>query len=90
MVLQLIALLCTGIFAGAAIYISAVEHPARSSAESRSRWLSSAELPASRRDAGHACSHRMPERRLGLGSGRGALVLLAGILLGAVIPSRWW
>jgi len=28
-ILELIALLCTGFFAGAAIYISLVEHPAR-------------------------------------------------------------
>ena len=29
MVLELIALLCTGLFAGAAVYITLVEHPAR-------------------------------------------------------------
>ena len=29
MVLELIAVLCTGLFAGAAIYITLVEHPAR-------------------------------------------------------------
>ena len=29
MILELVALLCTGLFAGAAIYVSGVEHPAR-------------------------------------------------------------
>ena len=29
MILEVAALLCTGVFAGAAIYVSAVEHPAR-------------------------------------------------------------
>ncbi len=29
MILELVALLCTGLFAGAAIYITLVEHPAR-------------------------------------------------------------
>jgi hypothetical protein len=29
MVLELIALLCTGLFAGAAVYVTLVEHPAR-------------------------------------------------------------
>ena len=29
MILELVALLCTGLFAGAAIYVSLVEHPAR-------------------------------------------------------------
>ena len=29
MILELIALLCTGLFAGAAVYVTLVEHPAR-------------------------------------------------------------
>ena len=40
MVLELIALLCTGLFAGAAVYITLVEHPRGSSADPPWPWRS--------------------------------------------------
>jgi hypothetical protein len=87
MVLELIALLCTGIFAGAAIYISAVEHPARiecgitlALAQFRPSYRRAAAMQATLAAIGCLSAVSAWAR------GRGALVLLAGILLGAVIP----
>src|SRR5258705_2629349 len=87
MVLELIALLCTGIFAGAAIYISAVEHPARiecgiplALAQFRPSYRRAAAMQATLAAIG--CLSAVSA----WAQGRGALVLLAGILLGAVIP----
>jgi hypothetical protein len=87
MVLELIALLCTGIFAGAAIYISTVEHPARMEcgiplalAQFRPSYRRAAVMQATLAAIG--CLSAVSA----WAQGRGALVLLAGILLGAVIP----
>jgi hypothetical protein len=86
-VLELVALLCTGLFAGAAIYVTLVEHPARlecgtalAIAEFRPSYRRAAVMQAALAGIGclAACGSWM--------QGRGALVLMAGLLLGAAIP----
>ena len=87
MIWQLIAAFCSGTFAGAAIYISAVEHPARLECG----------VPLALRQ--FAPSYRratlMQASLAAVGclaavaawwTGRGSLCLLAAMLLGSVIP----
>lgn len=84
---QSLALFCTAIFAGAAIYISLVEHPARMSLDTRSaaaQWA-----PSYRR----ATLMQAPLAVLGFIAGLaawilsgGAAWLIAAILIGAVVP----
>lgn len=38
MALELVALLCTGLFAGAAVYVTLVEHPATEATTLLARW----------------------------------------------------
>ncbi|MGH7383993.1 MAG: DUF1772 domain-containing protein [Candidatus Rokuibacteriota bacterium] len=87
MLLELVALLCTGLFAGAAIYVSLVEHPARVECGPA---LALAEFgPSYRRGAAMQAS-------LAVGGGLAAVaawtqgsataVLVAGLLLGAAVP----
>ena len=83
----IIAALCAGIFAGAAIYINAVEHPARLSCGTE---LAVREFAPSYH---RATIMQAPLALLGCGTGlwsawlRGdAWVALAAILLGAVVP----
>ncbi len=87
MLLELIAVLCTGLFTGAAIYVNLVEHPARvqvGTAAAVNEWRSSyprgTVMQASLAVAGFLSS---------LGAwlqGRGTPVLIAGLLIGLVVP----
>jgi anthrone oxygenase-like protein len=87
MLLELIATLCTGLFAGAAIYITLVEHPARlacGTAAAVDQFR-----PSYRRAAVMQASLALVGLLAALGAwvqGRGTPVLLAGLLLGAVVP----
>lgn len=87
MVFQLLATLCAAVFAGAAIYINVVEHPARMSlgpATALAEWR-----PAYRRGA----LMQAPLAIVGLLTAVGAWLtgdsmawLAGGVLLGAVVP----
>ena len=87
MILELVALLCTGLFAGAAIYISLVEHPARLEGGPA---LAIAEFgPSYRRAAVMQASLAVVGCLAAVAAwaqGRAATVLVAGLLLGAVVP----
>ena len=85
--LEFLALLPTAIFAGAALYINVVEHPARMSLDTRS--AASEWAPSYRR----ATWMQAPLAALGLLGGLGAWAAGAGlawaagaVLIGAVIP----
>jgi Domain of unknown function (DUF1772) len=86
-ILELIALLCAGCFAGAALYITVVEHPARMEcgaavalAEFRPSYRRAAFMQAALAAIGCLAA-------IGAwATGRGMLVLVAGVLLGAIIP----
>jgi hypothetical protein len=87
MILELIATLCAGLFAGAAIYVSLVEHPARlqcglalAVAEFGPSYRRAAVMQASLAVVG--CIAAVAARALG----SAAVVLIAGLLLGAVVP----
>ncbi len=87
MLFELLATLCAGLFAGAAVYVTLVEHPARLECGTE---LAAREFgPSYRRGA------RMQASLAAVGllsavvawiQGRGLPVLVGGILLGAVIP----
>jgi len=87
MTFQLIATLCAAIFAGAALYINLVEHPARMSLGTNAalaEWKPSYE---------RATLMQAPLAVVGLVAGVGAWLLgagtawlIGGILLGAVVP----
>jgi hypothetical protein len=87
MLLELIALLCTGLFAGAAVYVTLVEHPARlecgpvvALAEFRPSYRRAAAMQASLAALGSLTA-------VGAWAlGRSVPVLLAGLLIGAMIP----
>ena len=87
MILELVALVCSGLFAGAAVYVALVEHPARlecgtplALAEFRPSYRRASVLQAALAAIGCLAA-------VGGGAlGRGALVLGAGLLLGALIP----
>ena len=87
MILELVALLCTGLFAGAAIYVSLVEHPARlecgvgpAIAEFGPSYRRAAVMQASLAAVGSLAG--------GVAWSRGSptTVLAAALLLGAAIP----
>lgn len=87
MLFEGLALLCAGLFAGAAIYISFVEHPAR--LECGTQLAATQFGPSYRR----ATLMQAPLAAVGLiaavlarAQGRGIPVLVAGALLGLVIP----
>ena len=87
MLFEWIATLCAGLFAGAAIYITLVEHPARLECGTE---LAATEFGPSYR---RATLMQASLAALGLAAalvawiqGRGLLVLVGGLLLGAVIP----
>ncbi len=87
MVLELIALLCTGLFAGAAVYITLVEHPAR--LEGGPAVALAEFRPSYRRAAAMQASLAAVGSLTAVGAwalGRDVPVLVAGLLLGAVIP----
>jgi uncharacterized membrane protein len=86
-VCELLALLCTGLFAGAAVYVTLVEHPARlkcgtalAIAEFRPSYRRAAVMQATL--AGIGCAAALGA----WGQGRGWSVLVAGLMLGSVIP----
>jgi hypothetical protein len=86
-VFELLALTCTGLFAGAATYITFVEHPARlasGTAVALAQWRPSykraAVMQASLAIIGAASAV------IAYLQGRGVAVLVGGILLGAVVP----
>ena len=87
MILELIATFCTAIFAGAAIYINLVEHPARlecGTAAAVREWR-----PSYRRATLMQASLALAAVLGSLGAwvlGRGLPVLLAGACIGSVIP----
>jgi anthrone oxygenase-like protein len=87
MLFELIATLCAGLFAGAAIYITLVEHPARLECGTE---LAVTEFgPSYRRAAVMQASLAavgFPAALMASIQGRGLLVLVGGLLLGAVIP----
>jgi uncharacterized membrane protein len=87
MVLELIALLCTGLFAGAAVYVTLVEHPARLEC---GPVVALAEFrPSYRRAAAMQASLAAVGLLTAVGAwalGRSLPVLVAGLLLGAMIP----
>ena len=87
MIWQLIAALCAGTFAGAAIYITAVEHPAR--LECGFDLALRQFAPSYRRATRMQASLAVVGSLCGLAAwaaGRGPLCLLGAILLGAVVP----
>lgn len=87
MILELVALLCTGLFAGAAIYVSLVEHPARLECGPA---LAIAEFgPSYRRGAVMQASLAVVGCLAAVAAGTqgsATSVLIAGLLLGAAIP----
>jgi len=87
MLLELVALLCTGLFAGAAVYISLVEHPARLECGTA---LASAEFgPSYRRAAVMQASLAVVGCLAAVAAwaqGSATAVLVAGLVLGAVVP----
>jgi hypothetical protein len=87
MLLELLATLCAGLFAGAAAYITFVEHPARLECGT--------ELAATQFGPSYRRAAVMQASLAGVGllaaiaawvRGRGVPVLAGGLLLGAVIP----
>ena len=87
MILELIATFCTALFAGPAIYINLVEHPARlecGTATAVAQWR-----PSYRRATVMQASLALVGLLSAVGAwlqGRGAWVLVAGLVLGSVIP----
>ena len=87
MILEMIATFCTAIFAGAAIYINLVEHPARmecGTAAAVREWR-----PSYRRATLMQASLALAAVLGSLGAwvlGRGLPVVLAGACIGFVIP----
>jgi hypothetical protein len=87
MILAALAVLCAGLFAGAALYVSAVEHPARLSCGSRlalrefaPSYRLGTKLQASLAAAGLlSAAARWYQTRH-------PLLLIGGLVLGAVIP----
>jgi hypothetical protein len=87
MLLELVATLCAGLFAGAAIYVSLVEHPAR--LESGPELAATEFGPSYRRGAVMQASLAGVGLVTAVGAwvlGRGLPVLIGGLLLGALIP----
>ena len=87
MILELVALLCTGLFAGAAIYVSLVEHPARLECGPA---LAIAEFgPSYRRGAMMQASLAVVgclAAVAGWTQGSATSVLISGLLLGVAVP----
>jgi Domain of unknown function (DUF1772) len=87
MLLELIATLCTGLFVGAAIYVNLVEHPARletGTAAAINQWR-----PSYRRGTLMQASLAITGFLSAVGAwlqGRGSPVLIAGLLIGLVVP----
>jgi uncharacterized membrane protein len=87
MILELTATFCAGLFAGAAIYVNLVEHPAR--LEVGTAAAVKEFRPSYRRATVMQASLAIVGLLAALGAwlqGGGVLVLVAGLLLGAVVP----
>ncbi len=85
--MEFIATLCCGLFAGAAVYINAVEHPARMScgteaavAEWAPSYARAARMQAPLAVVGFVCAI------IAWLAGSGVEWLLGGVLLGSVVP----
>ena len=87
MILELIATLCAGLFAGAAVYVSLVEHPARLQC---GLALAVAEFgPSYRRAAVMQAALAVVGCVAAVAAwavGSAAVVLVVGLLLGAIVP----
>jgi hypothetical protein len=87
MLFEALATLCAGLFAGAAIYITFVEHPARLECGTE---LAATEFgPSYRRAAlmqASLAAVGLGAAVVAWGQGRGSAVLLGGLLLAGVIP----
>jgi hypothetical protein len=87
MILELIATLCAGLFAGAAIYVNLVEHPARvdtGTAAAVKQWR-----PSYRSGTWMQASLAVAGLLAAVGAwlqGRGTVVLVGGVVLGFVVP----
>jgi uncharacterized membrane protein len=87
MLLELIAAFCTALFAGAALYVNLVEHPARlepGTAAAIREWR-----PSYRRATVLQASLAVAGLLAAVGAwfqGRGTPVLIAGLALGFVVP----
>jgi uncharacterized membrane protein len=87
MLLELIATFCTALFAGAALYVNLVEHPARlepGTAAAIREWR-----PSYRRATVLQASLAVAGLLAAIGAwmqGRGTPVLIAGLTLGFVVP----
>ena len=87
MFLELIATVCAGVFAGAAIYVNLVEHPARvetGTAAAIKQWR-----PSYRRGTVMQASLAVAGLLAAVGAwleGRGTVVLIGGLVLGLVVP----
>jgi len=87
MLFELLAIVCAGLFAGAALYITFVEHPARLECGTA---LAATEFGPSYRRAtvmqASLAAVGLVAATVGWAQGRGVLVLVGGLLLGIVIP----
>ncbi len=87
MIFELLALLCTALFAGAAVYVTFVEHPARLAcgpAVALTQWR-----PSYRRAAVMQASLAvlaLVSAVTAYAQGRSIAVLVGGLLVGAVVP----
>ena len=87
MLLELVATLCAGLFAGAAIYITFVEHPAR--LECGTALAATEFVPSYRRATVMQASLAVLGFVAAVAAwvqGRGLSLLIAGVLLGLVVP----
>ena len=87
MLFELLAIVCAGLFAGAALYITFVEHPARLECGTA---LAATEFGPSYRRAtvmqASLAAVGLVAATVAWAQGRGAIVLGGGLLLGIVIP----
>jgi len=87
MILEALATVCAGLFAGAAIYITFVEHPAR--LECGTELAATVFGPSYRRAAimqASLAAVGLAAAVVAWAQGRGLIVLAGGLLLGLVIP----
>jgi uncharacterized membrane protein len=84
---EAVATLCAGLFAGAAIYITFVEHPARLECGTE---LAATEFAPSYRRAtlmqATLAAIGLATALVAWGQGRGVMLLIGGLLLGGVVP----
>jgi uncharacterized membrane protein len=84
---ELLATICAGLFAGAAVYITLVEHPAR--LECGTELAATEFVPSYRRATlmqASLAAVGLAAALVAWAQGRGLFPLLGGVLLGAVIP----